>query len=60
MKGFRTLGVNAALAAASAGLTYLAGVDWSAHVSPTAAVVAVALVNMALRLITTTAVGKAD
>lgn len=60
MKGFRTLAVNAGLAAAGAGLTYLAGVNWVEYVSPTIAVVAMAMVNMALRLITTTAVGKSD
>lgn len=60
MKGFRVLLINALTAAMVAGLTYLAGVNWTDHVSPTAAVVLVALVNMALRFITTTPVGKAD
>lgn len=58
MKGFRTLGWNAAVVVASALLTWAAGVNWADHVSPTAAVIVVAVVNMGLRLLTSTPVGK--
>jgi len=60
MKGFRTLLVNAGFVAAAAGLEYLASVDWSQIISPTGAVLILAGVNAALRLVTTTPVGKAD
>lgn len=58
MKGFRTLLVNAAFVAIGAVLPWAAGIDWTQYVSPTAAVVIMALINGAMRLVTTTPVGK--
>lgn len=61
MKGYRTIVVNAGIAALTAGIGSLAEVDWTG-VDPRAAVVApaiVAMLNIGLRFITTTPVGRA-
>lgn len=58
MKGLRTLLINGATVVGAATLTWAVGVDWTQHVSPTAAVIIVAAANMGLRVITTTPVGK--
>ena len=60
MKGLRTLLINGATVIGAAALTWAVGVDWTQYVSPTAAVIIVAAANMALRLVTTTPVGKAE
>lgn len=57
MKGYRTLAVNAAMVTGAALLTWAAGVDWTQHVSPTAALIIMGGVNIGLRLITTGPVG---
>ena len=58
MTGFKTLIWNAILVVVGALLPYLAGVDWTQYVSPQIAVIIVAVINVALRLATTTAIGK--
>jgi hypothetical protein len=60
MKGLRTLLINGATVVGTAAVTWVAGVDWTQYVSPTSAVIIVAAANMALRLITTTPVGKSQ
>ena len=60
MKGLRTLLINGATVVGTAALTWAIGVDWTQYVSPTTAVIIVAVANMALRLATTTPVGKAE
>mgnify|MGYP000302385422 CR=1 FL=1 len=60
MKGLRTLLINALVVVATALLTWAVGVNWADYVSPSAAVIIVAVANMALRVITTTPVGKAE
>jgi hypothetical protein len=57
MKGLRTLALNAAVVVLAALVTWAAGVDWTQHVNPTAAIIIMAVVNMGMRLITTTPVG---
>lgn len=58
MKGWRTLALNGAIAVGTAGLSWAAGVDWTSYVSPTGAVVLTSLLNMGLRAVTSTPVGK--
>ncbi len=61
MRGYRTIAINAGIAALSAGVGYLADIDWSS-VDPRAAIVApglIALLNIGLRFLTSTPVGKA-
>lgn len=58
MTGLKTLIWNAILVVVGALLPYLAGVDWTQYVSPQIAVIIVAVINVALRLATTTAIGK--
>ena len=60
MKGYRTLLVNAVLAGGAAILTYLGSVDLSQYVSETWAVVLVAVINVGLRLVTTTKAGRSE
>lgn len=57
MKGYRTLAANAAMVVIGALLPWAAGIDWTQHVSPTAALIIMGGVNIGLRLITTTPVG---
>jgi hypothetical protein len=59
MKGYRTLAINGATVAGLAELQWAAGIDWTQYASPTAAMLILAGINMALRFATTTAVGKA-
>lgn len=58
IKGLRTLIINGAIVVGTAALTYLAGVDWSQHVSPTIAMIIVGAVNIGLRFVTNTPVGQ--
>jgi hypothetical protein len=58
MKGLRTLLMNAVVVVATALLTWIVGVNWTEYVSPSVALIIVAVANMMLRLITTTPVGK--
>ena len=59
MKGYKTLLVNGATVIGVAALTWVAGVNWTEYVSPTAAMIILGVANMGLRLITSTPVGKA-
>jgi len=59
MKGYRTIIVNALIAAATGALQYGAGVNWIEAVGPTWSALIITGINVALRLITTTPVGKA-
>lgn len=59
MTGYKTLIWNAVLVMLGAVLPYLEGVEWTQYVSPSVAVIVVAVVNVALRLVTTTPIGKA-
>lgn len=60
MKGWRTLVLNGAIVIGTAGLTWAASVNWSEYISPSTAVIVTAALNMGLRLITNTPVGKVD
>ncbi len=60
MKGYRTLALNGALVVGAALLNWAAGVDWSQYVSPTLAVVVAGAVNIGLRFVTTTPIGKVE
>jgi len=53
MTGYKTLVWNAILVVVGALLPYLAGIDWTQYVSPQVAVIVVAVINVALRLVTT-------
>ena len=53
MKGSKTLIWNALLVVGGALLPYLAGIDWTQYVSPQLAVIVVAVINVALRMVTT-------
>lgn len=59
MKGYRTLAINGVVIALGALLPWAAGIDWTQYVSPEVATVIVGALNIGLRLITTTPVGKA-
>lgn len=54
MTGFKTLLWNLLLVVIGAVVPFLAGVNWTDYVSPTLATIIVAVVNVALRYITTT------
>jgi hypothetical protein len=58
LKGWRTVAINVGIAAGTAALPVLAGVDWTALVGPKAAVAIVVAINLGLRAITTSPVGK--
>ena len=60
MKGFKTLAFNALVIAAGALLPWIAGLDWTDYVSPTVATIIVGLANIALRFVTTTAIGRSQ
>ncbi len=60
VKGWKTLLWNGGFAAVVGLLTYLAGVDWTMHVDPTIAMFLVAAVNVGLRVVTTTPIGKSE
>jgi len=59
LKGYRTILVGLAVAAAPAALTYLAGVDWTQFVGPNWALAIAGGLTVALRIVTTTPVGSA-
>lgn len=58
MTGFKTLIWNLLLVIVGAVLPYLAGVDWTQYVSPTVAAIVVAVVNVILRIWTSTPIFK--
>ena len=58
-KGLRTVLVNAGIASATAALNEFAHVDWVEMVGPVWAVVIITAVNVGLRVITTTPIGRA-
>jgi hypothetical protein len=58
LKGWRTVAINVGIAAVTAALPVLAGVDWTALVGPKAAVAIVVAINLWMRAITTSPVGK--
>lgn len=58
LKGWRTLGWNLLLVIAPPALTYLAGVNWADYVNPTYAAMVAGVVGIALRVVTTSAVGR--
>ena len=58
MKGFRTVLFNLGSVLGLTALQFMGGVDWTQYVSPTAAVAIGAGVNIALRVVTTTPIGK--
>ena len=58
MVGYRTLLVNFVGIVLPAVLSWMAGVDWSSIVSPSTAAIIVSLVNIGMRFVTTTPVGK--
>lgn len=60
MKGFKTLIFNGLIVIAGALLPYLAGIDWTEYVSPTVAVIVAGAINIGLRFVTTTAVGRPE
>ena len=57
MKGYRTLIANGAMVIGAALLSWASNVDWTQHVSPTAAVIVMGVVNIGLRFVTTGPVG---
>lgn len=57
MKGWRTLAFNIGVPALGAATQALGQIDWTQHLSPSNAVLAMAAVNIGLRFITTTPVG---
>ncbi len=58
LKGWKTILFNGGLVVATALLQFLAGVDWIEAVGDQWAMVAVAVVNIALRFVTNTPVFK--
>jgi hypothetical protein len=60
MKGFRTVAIGLAIAIGPAAITYLLGLDWTSLIGPNAALFVVGLLQIGMRMITTTPVGKAN
>lgn len=60
MKGWKTLVFNGAVIIVPVLLQYLASVNWADYVSPTIALYIVTVVNMMLRAITTTPIGRKE
>lgn len=58
-EGWRTIAVSVAIAAGTAALSKLAGINWVDIVGPTWAIGIVSAINIAMRMITTTPVGEA-
>jgi hypothetical protein len=58
MKGYRTILVNIGVIVGTGILQNLSTIDWSQYVSPTTAIMILGFVNMGLRFITTSPVGK--
>lgn len=59
MKGYRTVLVNLGIAVGTAASSALLNFDWVHQVGPTAAMVIVSLINIGLRAVTNTGIGKA-
>ena len=57
-KGWRTIAVNAIVVGGIGSLEFLAGMDWTSVADPSIAIIIVSIVNLGLRLITTSPVGK--
>jgi hypothetical protein len=57
-KGWRTLAWNLLLVIAPPALTYLAHVDWPQYLNPTWTAMAMGVIGIGLRLVTTSTVGK--
>jgi cell shape-determining protein MreD len=60
MKGFRTLFLNAGMAALLAMLHFFTTVNWTAYVDPTWAIIITNAVNILLRFMTNTPVMNKD
>lgn len=60
LKGWRTIAIGLAMAIGPAALTYLAGVDWTKLVGPNAAMIIAGAVTVAMRIVTTTPMGKSS
>lgn len=58
MKGYKTLAFNLLWPLITVGLPVLADFNWGGYLPPTAAMLIQSAVNMALRMVTTTAVGQ--
>jgi hypothetical protein len=58
LTGFKTVFFNAFVVGLIAILTNLSSVDWTQYVSPTVAMLVMAVVNIALRLATSTTIFK--
>lgn len=58
LKGWKTIIVGVGLAVAPAALQYLAGIDWTQYVSPEWAPTIAAAIMIAMRLVSTTPVGR--
>lgn len=58
MKGYRTIIIGLAMVILPPALTYLAGVDWEAIVGPNTAFVISGAITVAMRVFTTTPLGK--
>lgn len=58
MKGFRTVAIGFLIAVGPAAITYLLGLDWTNLIGPNAALFVVGLLQIGMRLVTTTPVGK--
>lgn len=58
LKGYRTILINLLLIAAGPVLEYLGTVNWIDFVGETGAVLVMAIINVLMRLVTTTPVGK--
>ena len=58
VKGWKTLAWNAGVAGVLGILTWATGINWVDHVDPTVAMFVVAAVNVALRVVTDTAIFK--
>jgi hypothetical protein len=59
MKGFRTIAAGLAMVVLPVALTYLAGIDWTPYIGASGAFAVSGIITIALRLVTTTPVGKA-
>jgi len=59
-KGYKTLIFNGAVVVGSAGLAWVAGVNWTEYVSPTTALLITSAANIGLRFLTSTPIGKAE
>ena len=58
MKGYRSIIIGLLFAIGAPGLQYLGAVDWSHFIGPTGALVIGGVVQIAMRFVTTTPVGK--